>query len=326
MEKSAILLISDIHYNIDKKKSRFVKSEYYQRLENYLLREEKEKGIKIKYLIVTGDIADDGEEEQYEAAAVILNNLCCNLEIEKNNVLMIPGNHDVNRTRVKLYCKDNKIEESKAANLFDIKLKDFKEFYEKFFEQPDFHMDKAILSSIKIEELGVKIIGLNSLVKESHRDEDHMGYIDIEKLKQELKILQQENTDEIFVAAHHSFTVTRNNELATLKNAKDLIDSLMLSNVNTYIYGHHHTSGSRMECVGDRREVYRYIEVGCLGKILSNENGESYANRFSLAVCENGELDLHDYAYLSDDWGEVNENKYVHQIPVKQSSLKKKKR
>ena len=42
--------------------------------------------------------------------------------------------------------------------------------------------------------------------------------------------------------------------------------------INTFIYGHHHTSESKKDVIGEQEDTLRYIEIGSIGKILSNKN------------------------------------------------------
>ena len=76
----------------------------------------------------------------------------------------------------------------------------------------------------------------------------------------------------IFVVTHHSFTDTRERELASIKNVDTLRDALGLKRINTFIYGHHHTSESKKDVVGEQEYELRYIEIGSIGNILENVN------------------------------------------------------
>ncbi|MBQ8804690.1 MAG: hypothetical protein IJZ53_13765 [Tyzzerella sp.] len=322
---SAILLVSDIHYTDNKTKSQFWKgdeNDYYQKWENFLLELQKNQKIKFKYLVVTGDIADTARKMEYEDFEEILKGLCNRLEIGIENILLVPGNHDIDRAKLTTYCDDNRISGNDAPNLYDIKLGNFKEFYKKILDNKNLEVSNALLDYIYIDEIDTYIVGLNSLAKEGHLDEHHVGYIDIKKLNGELDKFMVGKKASVFVATHHSFAVTGNRELATLKNADVVKKNLGLKEINTFIYGHHHTSESHLDIVGDGGELYRYIEIGSLGKILTNENGDAFTNRFSVAICKDNELDLHDYAYTAGDWLEVNDRKYLHKLQVRQTKQK----
>lgn len=316
MSKSAIVFISDIHYCEDNTKSQFQENdnnEYYQKWENFIANIEKKQDIKIKYLVISGDLVETAKRKEYRVLGKILRKFCSKFQIMKENILLIPGNHDINRSNLEAYCDKNDIEESKASTLYAEKLDNYINFYKEFKEKDHFDASNAILDSIKIEEEGVLILGLNSLVKESCLT--HVGYVDVQKLNKEIEEYLKDEKN-IFVVTHHSFTDTRNREMATIENAEILKDALGIKDVNTFIYGHHHTSESKKDVIGETEDTLRYIEIGSIGKILSNNNGESYNNRFTIAICEAGKFSLHDYNYTGGDWEERNNKAYLGELSV----------
>lgn len=320
MSKSAIVFISDIHYCEDTTKSQFRESddnEYYQKWENCIADIEKTKDVKVKYLVISGDLVETGKRREYRILRTILDKFCKKFQISKKNILLIPGNHDINRSSLEAYCDAENKDESEAAKFYDIKLKNYIEFYREFYNKVegknDFDASNAILDSILIEEEGVLILGLNSLVKESHST--HVGYVDVQKLNEEImRYLKDKKA--IFVVTHHSFTDTSDRELATIENVEPLKDVLGLKGINTFIYGHHHTSESKKDVIGDQEDTLRYIEIGSIGKILSNSNGESYNNRFTIAICESGKFNVYDYNYTAGGWEERTNRKYSHELPI----------
>lgn len=159
----------------------------------------------------------------------------------------------------------------------------------------------------------IKIFNINSLAKESHLN--HVGYVDLTKLDKEIQEYLGDDKN-IFVVTHHSFTDTRERELASIKNVDTLRDALGLKRINTFIYGHHHTSESKKDVVGEQEYELRYIEIGSIGKILENVNGESYNNRFTVAICEQGKLCIHDYNYTAGEWEERNNQKYLNELSI----------
>lgn len=316
MSKSAIVFISDIHYCEDITKSQFQENddnEYYQKWENCIANIEKKQDVKVKYLVISGDLVETAKRKEYKVLGKILGKFCSKFQILKENILLIPGNHDINRSNLETYCDKNDIEESKASTLYEEKLENYINFYKEFKEKDDFDASNAILDSIKIEEEGVLILGLNSLVKESCLT--HVGYVDVQKLNKEIEEYLKDEKN-IFVVTHHSFTDTGNREMATIENAETLKDALGIKDVNTFIYGHHHTSESKKDVIGEQEDTLRYIEIGSIGKILSNNNGESYNNRFTIAICEAGKFSLHDYNYTGGEWEERINKAYLGELSI----------
>lgn len=316
MSKAAIVFISDIHYSKDREKSQFQENdenEYYQKWENYVLGIEKLQDTKVKYLVISGDLAESARRKEYIVLEKILNRFCDKFSISKNNVLLIPGNHDINRSELESYCDKNDIDELEAEKYYEVKLGNYLEFYERFKEKKNVDISRSILDTIYIEEENILILGINSLAKESHLN--NVGYVDLTKLDKEIQEYLGDDKN-IFVVTHHSFTDTRERELASIKNVDTLRDALGLKRINTFIYGHHHTSESKKDVVGEQEYELRYIEIGSIGKILENVNGESYNNRFTVAICEQGKLCIHDYNYTAGEWEERNNQKYLNELSI----------
>lgn len=318
MGKAAIVFISDIHYCEDDSKSQFQKkdgNEYYQKWENCIARIQNEKDVSVKYLVISGDLTETAKRKEYEALKIILEKFCSKFHIARENVLMIPGNHDINRSSLEAFCDKEDIEDAKASTYHDVKLENYIAFYKDFKGQGSLDAGRAVLDEIAIEEENVRMLGLNSLVKESHLPTDHIGYVDVQRLNEELE-KYSEKEEHIFVVTHHSFTDTGNRELATIKNAETLIEALGFHGINTFIYGHHHTSESKKDVVGQQEDTLRYIEIGSIGKIPQNNKGESYNNRFTVAVCEDGRFGIYDYNYTGGEWEERTNKKYLNELSV----------
>lgn len=310
-QKKAIVFISDIHYCKDGKKSQFKENDencYYQKWENCIADMERDKNVKVKYLVVCGDLVETAIKREYDVIIKILNKFCEKFEVDTKNVLIIPGNHDVNRNALANYCDENDIDDDKAHFENEIKLGNYIKFF-KEFKNIDLAADNAILDKIMIEEEGVLLLGLNSLFRESYLDEDHVGYIDMEKLKKEMQEYPSESKN-IYVVTHHSVTTTRDQELPTLTNVDAFRETLELKGIHTFIFGHHHISQLKSEVRGDDEAHFKYIEIGSLGKIIDNTNGESYSNRFTVAVCGIKKFEIVEYDYLNGDWLENKNKKY----------------
>lgn len=317
--RKAILLVSDIHYSFDGKESQFQqndKNEYYQKFENYLKKIENELSIKFKYVVILGDLVDHAKKEEYTQVANYIEKLCKALNIETKNVLIIPGNHDIERAALESYCDKKGIFQNQSAQLFDIKLDNYTQFYKEFTGESTFNPANAILNCIDITEENTLILGVNSLVKEGFIETDHYGYVDTDKLKNEIENYVQRGKT-IFVTTHHSVTTTREKELATIQNTDSFRDLLGLKKINTFIYGHHHLADNKINA-DEKTNGRRYIEVGSLGKIVSNTNGDCYNNSFTIAICEEKQFDIHVYHYINGDW-EERENKAL-KLPVLSST------
>jgi len=57
-------------------------------------------GLKVDAVLVTGDVAFSGQEDQYRLADQWLNNLADTLHISRSRVIVCPGNHDIDRSAI----------------------------------------------------------------------------------------------------------------------------------------------------------------------------------------------------------------------------------
>ena len=100
--KQRILWLSDIHYLIEYKEEH-EDGEFKVFLSSFLaLCESKNKITPIDYVLISGDIAQSGEEAEYELFKVdILDKILG--KMPKAKLLVIPGNHDVSRTNISYF-------------------------------------------------------------------------------------------------------------------------------------------------------------------------------------------------------------------------------
>lgn len=198
------------------------------------------------YLIVTGDITDKGIKEEFTKAEEILNKFAKELNIEKSKILLVPGDHDVNwdscKTAYEILKNDEKI---KAYDCHDDKLKCYKDFVDKFYENNEFDPKKAISKTMSFEN-EIMFLGLNSNFKVGTKA--GFGFIPNEKLKEEINAI---NPDRPLVGVfHHNFKAEYDDsacgqwEKMNLNHVKDLLKS---KDTRAVFYGNEHTPSSSDE-------------------------------------------------------------------------------
>ena len=88
---NAILHISDLHFSSNIDITRFDNN-----FQNKFIETLKAiTDFKIKYLVITGDIANLSDETEYNTAKTFLDVIVSSLDINKMNVIICPGNHDI---------------------------------------------------------------------------------------------------------------------------------------------------------------------------------------------------------------------------------------
>ncbi|HIH36389.1 MAG TPA: hypothetical protein HA232_00565 [Methanocellales archaeon] len=94
LDEIHILHLSDLHLK-DAKQA----DVYRIHLETDLIQELKVK--RLEYLIISGDVCDHAAEDEYKAAVEMLDKLVKNFGLDANRVILVPGNHDMNRNSSK---------------------------------------------------------------------------------------------------------------------------------------------------------------------------------------------------------------------------------
>lgn len=139
-----------------------------------LLEDLKHIGEHIDFVFVTGDIAFSGNAREYEIASVFFEKILKILNIEKENLFFVPGNHDIQRSNTSNYISKmlNGIHSEKAVSeiigskeLREVFLKKLNSYYD-FVGKNSFPIDKSELSytkNINVNGVEVAIVGLNSV-------------------------------------------------------------------------------------------------------------------------------------------------------------------
>jgi hypothetical protein len=99
--KAIFVHLSDIHFGQEKDGGTKVESlDAKTRLIEDARAEVSKLGIKAHGVIVTGDIAYSGTEEEYKLAGRWLAQLTDAIGCDRSDVQMIPGNHDIDRSKI----------------------------------------------------------------------------------------------------------------------------------------------------------------------------------------------------------------------------------
>lgn len=155
------------------------------------------------YLLITGDIADSSYEEEYRFAKLYLEQILAKLKIDKHNVLIVPGNHDVNWIK----CGNA----SMGSNLqpfehFEEKYYYFKEFYNGVLGEigKSFDVNKQVVDYLLLHDEKLLFVGINSNYK--IRSGGGKGAVKTDLLDKELNVLCGKYPDEYSKIAvfHHN--------------------------------------------------------------------------------------------------------------------------
>lgn len=243
--------VSDLHFHQSKsdnkaatKMLKFIQSNYPQH-----------------YLIVTGDITDDGHESQYRRAAEALNPF-------KGRTFVCPGNHDFGAAG-NFYSRER-------AERFD-------EFLSVPLEQGGtFTGDKTPVVNI-VQENGEKVmmIALDTNLETEQAFDFACGKVGKTQRSALDNILSNPVTRDmkkIVFFHHHPFM--HNNPFMELKDARQLM-RIMYNRVNVLLFGHKHVIGKWENCNG-----IRYV-------LASDDSpGKDWAHEITVEKGEVGEAEI----------------------------------
>lgn len=261
--------------------------------------EEEYPGAK-KYLVITGDIADQAKLEEYQAAAIFLESLIEQLKLERSDLLIIPGDHDINRLSLQVaYLGSDK--SKPAFEMNEAKFSDFSKFYAEVLKM-EFPVNNMVCQYLALEGEKLLLVGLNSNVMIGAHS--GLGYIHTNKLSKELAELEKKFAEYSKVAfVHHNLDGQYENKKSGQwdpANKADLIQVFGQYKFNAVFYGNEHTPAS------NRENNLLYISTGSFAK-----NDATIGFRVYKIEAENGGLSLtnnrysliNDNAKTAPQWG-----------------------
>ncbi|MGB5989475.1 MAG: metallophosphoesterase [Marinifilaceae bacterium] len=274
---------------------------------------------KLDYIIIAGDLSNDGDEDEFKKILVFLNKLSLELKVDKENFIIVPGNHDINWLdnenafdikNVDIRAKDkkaSKIENSEAYKFHDEKFSQFSKFYKEF--NGFVFKSKESLFDVKTAIVGddeIQLLSFNSNYKESNFG-PHVGYIDYDTFESNL-VIDKKDTPKIAIM-HHNIS-------KHVANESEVKYSFSQNNIKTFIFGHQHSNqGDTLSNVEGRTNL---ISAGTLGK-----KHHEVDNCFNILTILKDDLELkikqEFYQYIETsreyNWHNLTDKNYTYIIP-----------
>ncbi len=200
------------------------------------------------YLLITGDIANIAEEQEFNTALNLLETMITELKVDKKNVLIIPGDHDVNREDNKNAFKIGNESDSikKSYEYESEKFSKFGIFYNSFLNE-NFEYAKSIVKYIEIQPENLLLVGINSNHFVDY--EGGLGAVDITKLNSELEEINKKFTKHSKIAIfHHNIFSGYENKITGQwepTNRLSVIQALEKYEYKLILNGNEHTRGSQ---------------------------------------------------------------------------------
>ena len=187
------------------------------------IKERRDRGDRFDFILVTGDLAYSGKNEEYDRVETILERLVLVAGVDREALFFIPGNHDVDRGAQKT-CFVGAIELLKSQNDIDIFLEDrdeigtlakrldaFRGFQARFMRARNMRWSAGKLgycSLLDLDGLRITIVGLNTAWLCEGGLKDHgrllLGERQVIDL---LRIAEADAAHVIIAMGHHPFQV-----------------------------------------------------------------------------------------------------------------------
>lgn len=259
---SIILHISDLHVSLDKKIGGEINKHdsyldtsdqneasflFIDRFTNALKRDYRISELRI-YLLVTGDITNEGEKKEFDFALIYLNRIITALNIKKENILVLPGDHDLHRRSIMNLLADNDKSTIKEINIS--KFKNFSNFYNELLEK-EFDPNKIIFDVLEIENSFI-LLGLNSCTKIDLVQK--LGNVPIKQFEEELISITSKKTLKAIACVHHNLTSSyenKNNGQWDTDNRESFLQKLLSHDIGFVFTGNEHSNSCKSLFLGD---------------------------------------------------------------------------
>jgi 3',5'-cyclic AMP phosphodiesterase CpdA len=213
------------------------------RLQQDLENLRKTEGLTPDLLAVTGDLAESGMKREFDDVLRFLHRMEAVLGLGRQRVLIIPGNHDINRKACEAYFNQCEANEETPGEPYWPKLQHYASFFERFYEGLNgIRFTQAEPWTLyEIEELRLVIAGLNSTWKESHRKEDHHGWVGEKQLRwfaEKLRTYRERGWLRLGLV-HHNVLRGAMEDDENLRDA-DALERILGAELSVLLHGHTH--------------------------------------------------------------------------------------
>jgi WD40 repeat protein/3',5'-cyclic AMP phosphodiesterase CpdA len=130
-------------------------------------------------LVISGDLTESGSPREFDQAVTFVIGLRAALGLEATRVVIVPGGHDVTRRASEAYFANCEADDVPPRPPYWPKWRHFSRTFDELYAGLDAVVfDRSTPWTLfSLPDLRVVVIGLNSTIADSHRPEDHYGWI-----------------------------------------------------------------------------------------------------------------------------------------------------
>ena len=217
----------------------------FARLHTDLAGLEADQGLRPDLLVVTGDLAEWGRPDEFGEAFEFLGALADSVDLPRDRVAIVPGNHDISRNLCRAYFLELEDEDREPEPPFWPKWRHFAAAFTEFYaEVPgvSFTPDEP-WTWFELPDLAMVVAGLNSTMAESHQEGDHYGQVGEAQLRWFAdRLTEYRRRGWLRLGAvHHNAVRGAVRDDENLRDA-DLLDRLLGESglLNLLLHGHTH--------------------------------------------------------------------------------------
>jgi len=271
----SILHLSDIHLG-----TKDIATKYLTQLKIDLKKQLNTH--KLNYLVVSGDIANLSIPDEYDAAILLFEGIINQFELNRNHVIVTPGNHDLNwkiSENSYKYIPKHKVPDTldekyitlgengalkRDKELYKQRFKNFNDyFYEKLFgkQYPFDYIDQGLI----FYNEDILFLSLNSCWEIDHHFTDRVS-INMESLSKSLNEVSNFSSENLIKIAiwHHPVAGTQ------MMN-DDFLELLSISGFNICLHGHIHETKKSFYNYDDNYGIH-IIGAGTFGAPVNELN------------------------------------------------------
>lgn len=226
--------------------------------------------VVLDFIFITGDLTFSGQKDEFEYAADFINKLSQACHVSKDNIIIVPGNHDVTRSTTTTKSLRNNIKNREEVSLiigtenerakYSIGLYNYRKFLCENFEWARKCKENSLSYTInrKINNISVSILALNTAWL-SYGGENEKGRIILGERQVREALAEVENPQIIIALMHHPF------EWLEWFDVQD-VQGMLERRVDFILNGHEH----RLDIIG---------KGSIFGKAFKISAGSTYESR-----------------------------------------------
>lgn len=252
-------------------------------------------------VFVTGDLTERAKPSEFDACAEFVRGLAETVRLPITRVVVIPGNHDISRDECEGFFKTSAAREQIPEPPFWPKWNQYDLFLQKLYgtDALDRFNEEEPWTLLDFPDLRVVVAGLNSTMAESHRNEDHYGFLGAEQVDWFAQRLEPYVAQRWLrlAAVHHNIRRGPIRDDENLRDA-DVLRRKLSPFVNAVFHGHTHD--------GDLDWLSQHVPILATGSaaVVASARPDEVANQYQVVMFERDAIQRWTRAYVpvEDRW------------------------